>query len=193
MTFRLKREDTFTPGKVWFARNSSCLLTDSWSTNPVRQLCQLTLVQAVQCVLLLVPRLDPDSSSRPVMGSFEQSPRCDQPAFSQPVPQPRFRGTKSNSRGSLILSVKCSAVSARSTRSWAKKESLMHTDLYRVASSLFRIGLFLPSNTSLSCSFSRGVLTALVFVLHPDSLMMSGACLKSVQCPSTVQFDQLQL
>ena len=27
--------------------------------------------------------------------------------------------------------------------------------------------------------FSRGVLTALVFVLHPDPLMMSGACLKS--------------
>ena len=43
----------------------------------------------------------------------------------------------------------------------------------------FRIGLRIPSNTSLSCSFSRGVLTASVFVLHPDSLMMSGACLKS--------------
>ena len=47
--------------------------------------------------------------------------------------------------------------------------------------------LRLPSNTSLSCSFSRGVLTASVFVLHPDSLMMSGACLKSgsmsMYCP----------
>ena len=64
--------------------------------------------------------------------------------------------------------------------SWAKHKSLMHADLYRVASSsLFRIGLRLPSNTSLSCSFSRGVLTASVFVVHPDSLMMSGACLKS--------------
>ena len=34
---------------------------------------------------------------------------------------------------------------------------------------------------------SRGVLTALGFVLHPDSLMMSGACLKSssmfMYCP----------
>ena len=30
------------------------------------------------------------------------------------------------------------------------------------------------------CCFCRGVLIALVFVLHPDSLMMSGACLKSV-------------
>ena len=42
-----------------------------------------------------------------------------------------------------------------------------------------RIGLFLPFNTSLSWSFSRGVLTAFVFLLHLDSLMMSGACLKS--------------
>ena len=47
------------------------------------------------------------------------------------------------------------------------------------ASSFFRIGLRLPSNTSLSCSFFRCVLAALVFVLHPDSLMMGGACLKS--------------
>ena len=56
----------------------------------------------------------------------------------------------------------------------------MHADLYRVASSLFKIGLVLQSNTNLSCSFSsRGVLTVLVFALHPDSLMMSGAFLKS--------------
>ena len=53
---------------------------------------------------------------------------------------------------------------------------IMDADLYRVASSLFRIGLFLPSHASLSCSFYRGVLTV---ALHPDSLMMSGACLKS--------------
>ena len=90
----------------------------------------------------------------------------------------RFNGTKSNSRGSLILWVKCFAVSARSNLSWAKYESLTQADLYRVASSLFRIGLRLPSNTSLSRSFSRGVLTALVHVLYPDSWMMSGACLK---------------
>ena len=63
--------------------------------------------------------------------------------------------------------------------SWAGYESLIQADLYRAASSFFRIGLRLPSNTSLSCSFSRGVLTALVFVLHPESLMMSDACLKS--------------
>ena len=64
-------------------------------------------------------------------------------------------------------------------RCFSEIQSLMQSDLYLVASSLFRIGLRLPSNTRLSCSFSRGVLTASVCVLHPDSLMMSGACLKS--------------
>ena len=42
---------------------------------------------------------------------------------------------------------------------------------------------------SLFCSFSRNVLTALVFVLHPDSLMMSGACLEirfKIQVPSSL-------
>ena len=68
---------------------------------------------------------------------------------------------------------------SKTNLSWARYESLMHADRYRVASSFFRIGLRLPSNTNLSCSFSRGVLTASVFVLHLDSLMMSGACLKS--------------
>ena len=91
----------------------------------------------------------------------------------------RFNGTTSNSRGSLILWAKCFAVLARSNQSWAKCGSLMQADLHMVASSLFKIRLCLPSNTGLSCSFSRGVLTALVFVLHLDSLMMSGACLKS--------------
>ena len=62
---------------------------------------------------------------------------------------------------------------------WAKYESLVQADLFLVASSLCRSGLRLPSNTSLSCSFSRGVLSTSVFVLHPDSLMMSGECLKS--------------
>ena len=91
----------------------------------------------------------------------------------------RLNWKKSNSQGSLILWAKCFAVSARSNLSWAKYESLMQADMYRVASSFFRIGPRLPSNTSLSCSFSRGVVTASVFVLHPDSLMTSGACLKS--------------
>ena len=102
--------------------------------------------------------------------------------------------TKSNSLGSLNLWAKCFAVSARSNLSWAKNESLIQADLYLVASSLFRIGLRFPSSTSLSCSFSRAVLTAFVFVVHPDSLMMSGACVSSqVRCPGTVQFDQPQL
>ena len=62
----------------------------------------------------------------------------------------RFNGIKSNSRGSLILWAICFAVSARSNLSWAKYESLLQADLYRVASSFFGIGLRLPSNTSLS-------------------------------------------
>ena len=70
-------------------------------------------------------------------------------------------------------------VSAGSNLSLAKYESLMHADLYRVASSFFSIGLFLPSDTNLSCNFFRGVLTVFVFALHPDSWKMSGAFLKS--------------
>ena len=89
----------------------------------------------------------------------------------------RFHETKSNSRGSLIPWAKCFAVSATSNLSWARYESFMQADLYRVASSFFRIGLRVPSNNSLSCSFSQGALAASVFVLHLDSLMMSGACL----------------
>ena len=60
----------------------------------------------------------------------------------------RFNGIKSNSQGSLILWATSFAVSARSNLSWAKYESLTQTDLYRVASSFFRIGLRLPCNTS---------------------------------------------
>ena len=56
---------------------------------------------------------------------------------------------------------KCFAVSARSDLSWTKNDSLIQADLYRVASSLFRIGLFLSSSTKLMGSFSRCVLTAL--------------------------------
>ena len=40
--------------KVWLDRNSSGLPTGSCSTNPVRQLCLLILVQPVPCVLMLV-------------------------------------------------------------------------------------------------------------------------------------------
>ena len=76
----------------------------------------------------------------------------------------RFSGIKLNSRSSIIFWARCFAVSARPNLSGAKFESIMHADLYPVASSLFRIGLFHPSNTNLSCSFARGVLTALVFV-----------------------------
>ena len=52
---------------------------------------------------------------------------------------------------------KCVAASAESHLSWATKESLVHAGLYLVAPSFFRIGLFLPSNNSLSCHSSRGV------------------------------------
>ena len=64
-----------------------------------------------------------------------------------------FNGTESNSRGSILLWAKCFAVSARSNLSWAKYESLIPADQYLVAPSLFRIGLRLPPNTGLSCSF----------------------------------------
>ena len=102
-------------------------------------------------------------------------------------------GTIKISRGSLVLWAKCFAVSARSNLSLAKHESLIQADLYHVVSSFFRIGLRLPSNTTLSCSFSRGVLTAPVFVLHPDSLMMSGACLKSGSLSRYCPVLELQL
>ena len=103
--------------------------------------------------------------------------------LSHQIPRLHVSTGQSNSRSSLILWAKCFAVSARSNLSWARYESRMQADLCRVSSSFFRIGLRLQSNTSLSSSFSRGVLTALVFVLHPDSLMMSGACLESGSIP----------
>ena len=110
--------------------------------------------------------------------------------LSHQIPRRTFQRTKSNSRGSIVLWAKCFAVSARSNLSSARYESLIQADLYLVASSFFRIGLRRPSSTSLSCSFSRGVLTALLFVFQPDSLMMSGACLKSSSmsrnCPSLI-------
>ena len=79
--------------------------------------------------------------------------------LSHQISRCRFQWTKSNSRGSLILWAKCFAVSARFNLSWAKNESLIQADLYLLAFPLFKIGLPLPSNTSLSCSFFRGVLT----------------------------------
>ena len=64
----------------------------------------------------------------------------------------RFIGIKSNARGSRFCWARCFAVSARSNPSWVKYESLKHIDLYRVASSLFKIELFLPSATCLVVS-----------------------------------------
>ena len=68
----------------------------------------------------------------------------------------------------------------------------MHADLYRVASSVFSVGPFLPSDTNLSCQSSRGVLTVLMFALHPESLMLRGAHvrfnvqeLSSLICPDS--------
>ena len=107
------------------------------------------------------------SISQRCFGLSHQTPRC------------TFQRDKVQFTRLAHSLAKCFAVSARSNLSWVRYESLIKADVYRVASYFFRIGLRLPSNTSLSCSFSRGVLTALVFVLHPDSLMMSGACLKS--------------
>ena len=91
----------------------------------------------------------------------------------------RFSGTMSNSCGSLILRAKKSAVSARFSLSRANYDSRTQADLYRVASSFFRIGLFLPSNTTLTCNVPRGVLAASVFALHPDSLTMCDAWRRS--------------
>ena len=106
---------------------------------------------------------------------------CDISALLRVFPT-RYRATRFNEKIEFTnIWSKCFAVSAICNRSWARSDSLMQADLYRVASSFIRIGLRLPSNTSLSCSFSRGVVTALVFVLHPDSLMMSGAVSSQVQ------------
>ena len=102
------------------------------------------------------------------------------PRFHSVVTNPSHQSRRTLPRDWVVskVAVHEDAVSAESNLSWGKDES-MQADLFRVASSLFRIGLFRPSDTNLSCSFSRGVLTVLVFELHPDSLMMSGACLKS--------------
>ena len=40
----LKARGSIVALKVWLDRNSSILPTDSYSTNPVRQLCQLIVV-----------------------------------------------------------------------------------------------------------------------------------------------------
>ena len=90
----------------------------------------------------------------------------------------RFNGTKSNSRGSHIL--------------WAKwlfqQDPIYHGPSMKVSCKQICIVVLHLSSESdsvfrltpvLSCSLSRGVLTASVLVLHPDSLTMSGACLQS--------------
>ena len=63
----------------------------------------------------------------------------------------------------------------------AKYENLMHRDLYRVASSVSSESdsFFRLTPTCLVVSLEVYSLIVLVFALPPDSLMMSGACLKS--------------
>ena len=61
----------------------------------------------------------------------------------------RFSGMKSNSQGSLTLWSKRFAHSAESNLSWSQIcVSCTQADLYRVASSVFRIGLFRLSKQS---------------------------------------------
>ena len=67
----------------------------------------------------------------------------------------RFSGRKPISRGSLHSVSGPNASRVLQNLSWTKYESLMHAGLNRVASSLFRLGRFLPY-TNLSCSLSRG-------------------------------------
>ena len=79
--------------KVSLDLNSSGLPTDPCSNNSVRQLCQLVLVQPMSSMRshARVPTQpspercahhpSPDSSSRPAVGSFKLSPRCDQSVF----------------------------------------------------------------------------------------------------------------
>ena len=92
----------------------------------------------------------------------------------------RFSGMKSNSRGSLIRWATCFAVSATSNLFLGQ---IRKTHACRsVTCCIFLLqNVTLPTirHTTLSCNFSRDVVTELVFALDPDSLMMSGACLKS--------------
>ena len=104
--------------------------------------------------------------------------------FSTKYRAARLSGIKSNSRGSLILW----ATYFASILSWAKYESLMDADPFRVASSLFKIGLFQPTNTNLSFSFSRGEFSLGVRVASrfiEDEWCMSQEKL-NVRAPSSV-------
>ena len=67
-------------------------------------------------------------------------------------------------------------VSALFPQSWSKQESLMHADLYRVPFSFNRIGLFLPSNTTLSCNVPRGVCTHCLGVLVASRFFDDEGC-----------------
>ena len=96
----------------------------------------------------------------------------------------RYSGNNSNSRGSLILWAKCFAVSVKSNLSRDKYESLMQADLYRVAFSFFKTGVFFRvTQTYLAIS----LVTVSVFSMHPDSSVLRCASLKSAStsksCP----------
>ena len=75
----------------------------------------------------------------------------------------RFNGTKSSSRGSLILWAKCFAASARSLKVSYKQICILLRHFYSESDSVFRLE----------------PVCLVVFVFHPDSLMTSGACLTS--------------
>ena len=107
---------------------------------------------------------------------LRKSQRCF--GLSHQIPRRTFQRMKSNSRSSLILRAKRFAVSARSTLSWARYESLnaRRSALLHLSSESGFVFRLMPVCLVV---FSRCVLSALVFVLHPESLMTSGACLKS--------------
>ena len=79
----------------------------------------------------------------------------------------RFNGTKSSSRGSLILWAKCFAASARSLKVSYKQICILLRHFYSESDSVFRLEPV--------CL----IVSLVVFVFHPDSLMTSGACLTS--------------
>ena len=78
--------------QMWLDRYSSGLPTDSCPNSPVREFCQLIVVHTSPVrsparvstqpspEVRAYPR-SPDSTSRPIVGSFKQSPRCDQSVF----------------------------------------------------------------------------------------------------------------
>ena len=108
-------------------------------------------------------------------------------AFSPDITLHVFNRTKSNSRSSLILWAKCLLFQQDPVRLGPsmkvshKKTCIVLLHFSSQSDSALRL------TPVCLVVFSRGVLTASVFVLHPDSLMMNGACLKSVSlsknCP----------